>query len=376
MSKIKTFEGLKVRPSYDELINLLDKPDNLKYPDRKASQLRNSHWLSQLDGDSYRAMDELHHNIIKEQEKENILRGYAASHNVSLASLRTHHLAPRAASPQPRAASPPHTANQPQHYNLTPPASPRQQPTTQQQTPPYEPQPFVFPDIQQHYESFSKQRVKQSITRKIQVPKVKKVNNKFKDMHDEKLDEKIEEEQEMKIDDAEMRDKNAQAKKDAMFKEMNLMLVDQSGVKREPEEEASSSSTRPKAKAKTKPSKPDETVPALNYNKKAPEEDHPKSKSQPKKEPEEDHPKPNKTEKIPVKKTIPTKKEVPKQKDVPKVQEEHGTKIVKLSVDEWNKKGRGFLVDQLDLRKINLKKTERIRMNKKDLVAKIIDFDK
>ena len=65
MKKPLTFEGLKLRPSYDELINLLDKPIINKYPDRKASQLRNSHWLSQLDGDSYRAMDELHHNMIQ-----------------------------------------------------------------------------------------------------------------------------------------------------------------------------------------------------------------------------------------------------------------------------------------------------------------------
>ena len=94
MRKSIIFEGLKVRPSYEELINILDKPLDLKYPDRKASQLRNSHWLSQLDGDSFRAMDELHHAMLKEQEKEAILKGYASSHNVSLASLRAHHMAP------------------------------------------------------------------------------------------------------------------------------------------------------------------------------------------------------------------------------------------------------------------------------------------
>ena len=48
----------------------------------------------------------------------------------------------------------------------------------------------------------------------------------------------------------------------------------------------------------------------------------------------------------------------------------------KLSFDEWHKKSRGFLVDQLDLRKIILKKTERIRMTKKDLIAKLLEHDK
>ena len=74
MKQKVSIEGLKVRPSYDELINQLDKPVVDKYPDRKASQLRNSHWLSQLDGDSFRAMDELHHNMLKEHDKEAVKR--------------------------------------------------------------------------------------------------------------------------------------------------------------------------------------------------------------------------------------------------------------------------------------------------------------
>ena len=182
MKKQLTFEGLKVRPSYDELINLLDKPVDYKYPDRKASQLRNSHWLSQLDGDSYRAMDELHHNMIKEHEKEGILKGYATSHNLSLANLRAHHLAPPGApssyhtpdtSPRTRYpdASPatiyPNPSPTTQYYQLSPPPSPRSAASTP--PPPLVP---IVTSVQRHYVAVP-EVPRQSITRK-----TKKLNNK------------------------------------------------------------------------------------------------------------------------------------------------------------------------------------------------------
>jgi len=91
MKKTISFEGLKLKPSYEELIHQLDKPIFESYPDRKATQLRNSHWLSQLDGDSYKAMDELHHNMMKEHDKENLIKTYAASHNMSAANVRSFH---------------------------------------------------------------------------------------------------------------------------------------------------------------------------------------------------------------------------------------------------------------------------------------------
>ena len=134
----------------------MDKPLDLKHPDRKASQMRNSHWLSQLDGDSYRAMDELHHNMLKELEKEGILKSYASSHNVSLASLRSHHLAPSEHSePTPQA----------EFFDLTPPPSPRNQHSqtelhhhyhqhsqTEIHQQSQQSQTEVLPEVQQHYQ--------------------------------------------------------------------------------------------------------------------------------------------------------------------------------------------------------------------------------
>ena len=154
MKQKVSLECLKVRPSYDEMISQLDEPIIDKYPDRKATQLRNSQWLSQLDGDSFRAMDELHHNMLKEQEKEAVLKRYATSHHTSISSLRSHHLAP-SLNGNPGSATP-------QHFNFatTPPQSPRQQPLTPQPTP------SVIPSVHQHYAHIP-DPPKQSVTRKV-----------------------------------------------------------------------------------------------------------------------------------------------------------------------------------------------------------------
>ena len=116
-----------------------------------------------------RAMDELHDNMLKEQEKEAVLKGYATSHHTSISGLRSHHLAPSltgnpgSATPQQfNFATPPQSPrqSQTQYYNLTPPQSPRQQPLTPQPTPP------VIPSVHQHYAHIP-DPPKQSVTRKV-----------------------------------------------------------------------------------------------------------------------------------------------------------------------------------------------------------------
>ena len=43
--------GLKRKPTYLELVNyILKDPDKIKYPNRRATIARNSHWLTQADG--------------------------------------------------------------------------------------------------------------------------------------------------------------------------------------------------------------------------------------------------------------------------------------------------------------------------------------
>ena len=120
------------------------------------------------------------------KEKEAILKSYASSHNVSLASLRSQHITPSKHN-EPAAKT--------EYYDLTyltPPQSPRHHDSPMQK--PQTPEPTqqvpqnIFPQIEEHYQSVPK-RVKQSITRKVKIPKVAKPNRKFKDMHDEELDD-------------------------------------------------------------------------------------------------------------------------------------------------------------------------------------------
>ena len=52
-------QGSRVKPSYEQLINvaLSDGSENIKFPNRDATFLRNGFILSQLDGDGMRVME-------------------------------------------------------------------------------------------------------------------------------------------------------------------------------------------------------------------------------------------------------------------------------------------------------------------------------
>ena len=84
-------EGLHRRPLYNELIGMLDKPLITSYPDRKAITLRNSNWLQQLDGNDFEAIKQMNHNIMKEQEKQNLLKHYAQANGVPLQEVKSMH---------------------------------------------------------------------------------------------------------------------------------------------------------------------------------------------------------------------------------------------------------------------------------------------
>ena len=96
-------EGLHRRPLHNELIGMLDKPLITQYPDRKATNLRNSNWLQQLDGNDYEAVKQLNHNIMRDQEKQIQLKHYAQATGVPLQEVKSMHT---------------QTAKEPEYHNM------------------------------------------------------------------------------------------------------------------------------------------------------------------------------------------------------------------------------------------------------------------
>ncbi len=64
-------QNLRRKPTFNELINYLEfEQPKIKYPNRDATFLRNSPYLSQFDGDSWIDLEEQENNITKEKLKE------------------------------------------------------------------------------------------------------------------------------------------------------------------------------------------------------------------------------------------------------------------------------------------------------------------
>ena len=85
-------QSLRKRPTYNEVVNYLENEQpKIKYPDRRATFLRNSPYLSQFDGDSWIDLDEQEQAINKEKLKQITLKDVAASQGEThqLLSART-----------------------------------------------------------------------------------------------------------------------------------------------------------------------------------------------------------------------------------------------------------------------------------------------
>jgi hypothetical protein len=83
-------QSLRKRPTYNEVIDYLenDQP-KIKYPDRRATFLRNSPYLSQFDGDSWIDLEEQENNINKEKLKEMEVQKISRETQTTAQVLRT-----------------------------------------------------------------------------------------------------------------------------------------------------------------------------------------------------------------------------------------------------------------------------------------------
>ncbi len=72
--------GLRKRETYDELINDLDHDFIKNYPDRRASEIENSSYMSQLKGGFEKTIMQ-NDNLMKEKQKEMLLHEQAGQAN-------------------------------------------------------------------------------------------------------------------------------------------------------------------------------------------------------------------------------------------------------------------------------------------------------
>ena len=70
--------GLRKKPTFNELINYIEiEMPKIRYPDRTATLLRNSHYLSQFDGNLF-DLEEQQKHIAKAQLRETEIRNVVA----------------------------------------------------------------------------------------------------------------------------------------------------------------------------------------------------------------------------------------------------------------------------------------------------------
>ena len=78
--------GLERKPTYQEVINYItDDPDKIRYPDRRATIARNSHWLTQSDG--FIDLDMQQQQEHQNEEQNALLREFADRFGLILANL-------------------------------------------------------------------------------------------------------------------------------------------------------------------------------------------------------------------------------------------------------------------------------------------------
>ena len=80
--------GLKRRLTYDELIDQLDVDPIKKYPDRRATQIENSHYMSQL-ASGLQEVIEQNDRVVKEKTKSLLLQDLASSSHMSHRQLQS-----------------------------------------------------------------------------------------------------------------------------------------------------------------------------------------------------------------------------------------------------------------------------------------------
>ena len=400
--------GLRKRETYDELINDLNHEPIGKYPDRTASQIENSNYLSQLRG-GIEQMIIQSDNVMKEKQKELLLREEAGnaphSHHQHVISENQwrHHVPPDEPTPEAEAL----------HTPLRVPVGEPREYAPEHDTPN-----MSMSDVRSRSNRKASQRnsplIQEAQHFQIGTPRSRSPRKaKFKIAHD--VDNAAEQAHEMKVDDEEMIEvRNNEIREnfskihqsmlaEAQNQEIEDMMTGRGDKRRE--EGANPKPAQPKARTASWTQQnsrwtKDEPIP------KAPPPKAPRGRppNQPEAEPKSSPPKaqrgrpPKQPEAEP--KSTPASssrdtpyakaqaaakaaaEEPPRTKAIPvkknsKKKPAHDTDLVVLeNFNEWNSRGKGFLVDQIRKRPgIKFSNTDAKRMSKKDMIDKLLRFD-
>ena len=80
--------GLRKRQTYDELINHLDEDPIKHYPDRRATQIENSNYMSQL-ATGFQEMNNQNNRVLQERTKANIIQELGHNSSISHRELQS-----------------------------------------------------------------------------------------------------------------------------------------------------------------------------------------------------------------------------------------------------------------------------------------------
>ena len=82
-------EGLRERPSYNELINEIATDQKIKLPDRRAKFMRDSPYLSFLDNETYLEMEDQQQKLNAQQQAQQTIQQVASSSGQTASVLRS-----------------------------------------------------------------------------------------------------------------------------------------------------------------------------------------------------------------------------------------------------------------------------------------------
>ena len=362
-------KGLRKRETYEELINELGEDPIKKYPDRRATNIENSNFMSQL-ASGFQEVIEQNNRILKEKTKELLLQEATASSGVSHKQLS---IQKSSHSPsivpdydvQDADGDVLYSAGQNSYVthsvrqgergfttNVSPtihiPARTDDALLTQ----------LLRPDIHMSSTSSSSARRKPQMF----------------DIADD-IDDEIKHQHQDRLDDIELQEMHDDSRLQSLLQRTRSLLHEvqstpiggmmmsgpeqlqrsTSGTKRE--QSPASEGTKPKSKAKPTPKK---------FSRPNPEADNEPERTAKKQKNPKDKEDPKRAQKV-LKTDNKFSKEKPK----------HDTdKVVYEDFNEWNKKGKGFLIDQIYKRPtIKITKTDSKKMHKKELIEKLLSAD-